>query len=216
MIWESCLCRHYAPRHRFDLDWLLSMNVAIYSSAILFWTLSIIMRQADPCFNHIVCCSIATSHRHSLLMSVLTKDRLRCCSIRLMMWNQSLNESVFADWYPFTSFKMTSMPENVAAGFRFHLNCECRMTIHSHLNTCVADVASPDENIDIEWFCKTPDDVQQSNAKLFKLWLYAITVHCMRLRLESWWRQINYGWGKVKVKATTLVKVREGKLIYFY
>lgn len=53
------MCSHYSTRHWYDLDWLLSMTVAIYSPAIVLWTLFIIMRQAELCFNH-TACSVAT------------------------------------------------------------------------------------------------------------------------------------------------------------
>lgn len=79
LIWGSCLCRHYAPGHWFDFEWLFWMNVAIFSPASLFWTLFIFRRQADPCFNRLL-----QYDSQSLLMSVFPKDWLRHCSIRLM------------------------------------------------------------------------------------------------------------------------------------
>lgn len=54
-MWGSCLCRHYAPRLWLAFDWLLSMNVAISSPAVLCWTLFIVMRQADPGFKGPMC-----------------------------------------------------------------------------------------------------------------------------------------------------------------
>lgn len=44
-----------------------------------------------------------------------------------------MNESVFAKWYLLTSFKNISMPEHVAAGFRFHLNHTCSSSVRPNL-----------------------------------------------------------------------------------
>lgn len=80
LTWGSCLRRHFTPRYWFDFNWLLWMNVAISSPAILLWALFIFMRQVDPCFNRL----LQTTHSHSLHTSIFPEDGLRRRSIGLM------------------------------------------------------------------------------------------------------------------------------------
>lgn len=113
-----------------------SMNVAISSPAVPLWTSFIFMRQANPCFN-----CVLQYGSQSQLLSVFPSDWLRNCSTGLEKPPRDLmSESAFADCYLFTLFKNTSMPELVAAGFRFHLNYTLSFSVrpcltfkHSHL-----------------------------------------------------------------------------------